>query len=452
MSFIDKDHILAFGAGRLHDGHLNISGYKHAMVQAIACCIAQNQSAALNNVPHLTETSIITKILQNSGCTVDYSGDTLRLDPTKMDNSSIDPLLSQEIHGSLYLVPAYVARFGEAVFHGAGGCPIGENGGRPVQHVLDVMEKFGIKSSITNGAVKCERTQTIRAVDVDAQNYSDDPSTLSGPAVSGATKTALICAAMADETRIRNPYLKSDVFVHLDVLQQMGYRVDIDLGMITIRKPLSPNRSPGIDYTLNSCVSEIVTYAIAAAIHDIDLVMKIKKGERVAQALAPELTILSRMGLPVEITEDAVSVGRANTILGQAIIVDNSVTSIQSDHHPFLVLLMAIRGCRGSVADTVWRKRVHYAEVLSAMGASIRIEGNTVHVDGAPNWVVTRNVVSGGDVRSSAVIALLGTLLNSKVYIEGAHHLSRGYVDFVGKLISLGANIDTYANARLLAS
>ena len=132
--------------------------------------------------------------------------------------------------------------------------------------------------------------------------------------------------------------------------------------------------------------------------------------------------------------------------------MNNEEDSIQSDHHPFFTLLMASKGTRGSIQDNVWSKRFYYAELLKEYGANITISQNRVQIDGPPRWVGRSEVVSGNDVRTSAVLVLLGTQLDRPLFLDGAHHLSRGYVGLVKNLARLGADIEVYIPSLRLVS
>ncbi|MGH2813130.1 MAG: UDP-N-acetylglucosamine 1-carboxyvinyltransferase, partial [Actinomycetota bacterium] len=92
------------------------------------------------------------------------------------------------------------------------------------------------------------------------------------------------------------------------------------------------------------------------------------------------------------------------------------------------------------ITENVFEARFMHVDELVRMGADIRTEGHHAVVRGVPR--LQGAPMRATDLRSGAalVIAALGAQGQSEIY--DVHHIERGYVDLVGRLQMLGANIE----------
>ena len=134
------------------------------------------------------------------------------------------------IHGSMYLCPALSVALGEFTYYGSGGCQIGDNeanNSRPIQHIMEVLSKFGVHISFAEKCISGKMCPVENIDEIDIMSFSTDAHTLSGPLVGGATKTALILAVNKERFVIKNAYLKTDVMDMLRFLDSSGKNVEI---------------------------------------------------------------------------------------------------------------------------------------------------------------------------------------------------------------------------------
>src|SRR5438477_123673 len=70
-----------------------------------------------------------------------YEGDTLTVDARPIAHCALTSPAAGQIHGSVYLAPALLARFGEATVPAEGGCRIGDgsSGDRPTEHYISIL-------------------------------------------------------------------------------------------------------------------------------------------------------------------------------------------------------------------------------------------------------------------------------------------------------------------------
>ncbi len=74
------------------------------------------------------------------------------------------------------------------------------------------------------------------------------------------------------------------------------------------------------------------------------------------------------------------------------------------------------------------------------MNAGAKIEGRSVFIEGPVDLQGAE--VMATDLRAAAALILAGLVSEGMTRVTKLHHLDRGYVDFHGKLASLGANIE----------
>src|SRR5262249_41401011 len=149
-------------------------------------------------VPSTTESMVLERILCELGAASRLEDGVWELDTRPMRSMPVPIDLSAIVHGSLYLAPALLARFGCVEFCRAGGDRIGPpelGGSRPSEQVGTVMERFGAVVDAAGGLdAEC---RSLRGCTIDLLDFSTHPSRLRGPAASSATKTALLLAAVA---------------------------------------------------------------------------------------------------------------------------------------------------------------------------------------------------------------------------------------------------------------
>ena len=100
--------------------------------------------------------------------------------------------------------------------------------------------------------------------------------------------------------------------------------------------------------------------------------------------------------------------------------------TIQSDHHPFFVLLLLNADRRSVLVEKVWKDRFMYVDNLSKLGASISISGNSITINPSVFHSFSGDLPAL-DVRSAAV-TLLGVILsNATSSLVDCSHIFRGY-------------------------
>jgi UDP-N-acetylglucosamine 1-carboxyvinyltransferase len=425
-------------------GTVRISGFKHALVSLFGASCAGASVVEIHNCPELSETANLMQLMRGLGGDASWAGGTLRLDARGVEHGRLDPQVANRIHGSVYLAPALVARTGEAVVATKGGCPIGNGprGGRPVEHYVSIFKRFGAQAFVDKDECLRIRAKRLIGCDVDLLDFTSDKALRTGPLYSGASKMALLTAAVArGPSKLRHLYPKPDVTELVAFLRELGVEIE---GGSTDQLVVYGRGVDGIatqaSHTLIGDLIETVTWICAGAVLCRNRLRIEGTGlARAVEALHPEMAILTRMGVPWEVDGDALVV----MPMEQGHAVDVLVTSpgVYSDSHPLLALLATLCRGRSRITETVWQNRFDYVRGLVSLGARIDRDGASVVIHGGTRPHVRGQTLQATDVRSAAVLLLAALAVDGVTIIEGTHHLDRGYADLPAALRNLGASI-----------
>jgi UDP-N-acetylglucosamine 1-carboxyvinyltransferase len=113
---------------------------------------------------------------------------------------------------------------------------------------------------------------------------------------------------------------------------------------------------------------------------------------------------------------------------------------VATDYKPLVTTLLAVSDGVGIVTENLFAGRFRYVEELVRLGADIRTDSQHAVVRGVPR--LSGAPVRAHDIRAGAAMVVAGLAAEGETLISGAHHLDRGYDDLVGKLRSVGADID----------
>ena len=111
-----------------------------------------------------------------------------------------------------------------------------------------------------------------------------------------------------------------------------------------------------------------------------------------------------------------------------------------TDMQAQMMAMMTICRGRSTVMETVFENRFMHVVELNRMGASIETTGARGALIEGPAKL-TGCEVNATDLRAGAAMVLAGLVAEGKTVIGNLHHIDRGYENLVGKLQSLGADI-----------
>ena len=239
------------GGKPLH-GTVHISGAKNAAVAIIPAALLVDGTCRIENIPQISDVTLILQILQELGADVrTVNRTTVDVDCSRVHNRQVPYDLARKIRASYYLVGALLGRFGWAEVPLPGGCDLG---GRPIDQHVKGFVSMGADVDVRSGLI-CAKVPGGRLAG--GQVYLDMVSV-------GATMNIMLAAVLADGmTVIENAAKEPHVVDLANFLNSMG--ADIMGAGTDVIKIRGVERLSGGVYSIIPDQIEAGTYMAAVA-------------------------------------------------------------------------------------------------------------------------------------------------------------------------------------------
>lgn len=409
------------GGNRLM-GEVSISGAKNAAVAIIPAVILCDEPCTIENIPNISDVSLIGRILQEMGAVVKrVNKSTLYIDPTKIYTSTAVSESVRGMRASYYLLGALLGRFNKAYVALPGGCNFGT---RPIDQHLKGFAALGADHRLVDGAI------------IDAQS----PNRLMGAHIYldvvsvGATINLMLAAVKAEGTTIIENAAKEPHIVDLaNFLNTMGANIrGAGTDVIKIR---GVDRLHGTTYSIIPDQIEAGTYMVAAAATRGRVIIKNITPKHLDSISAK----LREMGVEIDEYDEALIVDATKKPLCRCNIKTMPHPGFPTDCQPqFAALLTTVNGT-SIVNENVWDNRYQYVSELIRMGAHISVEGRLAIIEGGTELVAAP--VKATDLRAGAAMIIAALCANGTTEISNICYIERGYEEVVDKFRALGADI-----------
>ncbi len=323
------------------------------------------------------------------------------------------------MRASILILGALLARCGEARVALPGGDDFGS---RPIDFHLDGLRDMGAEFVLSHGVLTASAPDGLHGADL----YLEFPSV-------GATENLLLAAVLAEGvTTIGNAAREPELADLAVYLNKMGAKIE-GAGTSTIVVRGVPHLEP-VDHRVVPDRLEAGTYALAGAVTG----GTVRVTDCVPEHLRMELRKMKAAGCDITVEDDWFEVAGP----GRPGAVDFATLpfpGFHTDMHPQMVALLAVADGLSIVTENVYAARFRYIGELNRMGADITTDGQHVVVRGVET--LDGCEIDGTDIRAGAALAIAALRARGASTIVEAHHIARGYADFVGKLTGLGADI-----------
>ena len=132
-------------------GEIDISGAKNAAVAIIPAALLVDGSCRIENIPQISDVTLILNILQELGADVrTVNRTTVDVDCSHIRNARVPEELARKIRASYYLIGALLGRFGSAEVPPPGGCDFG---GRPIDQHIKGFVAMGAEVDVRGGFI-----------------------------------------------------------------------------------------------------------------------------------------------------------------------------------------------------------------------------------------------------------------------------------------------------------
>lgn len=418
-----EEQILVRQSGPL-TGSVVVPGAKNSALKLMAATLLADGEYTFTNTPHIADVPIMATLLEALGVVVDSSGmdqGILRI----TNPGSITPVapyeLVEKIRASINVLGPLLGRFGEVRVAMPGGDDFGS---RPIDMHLAGLEAMGATFTFAHGDVigVCER---LHGAEI----------TLEFPSV-GATENILTAAVFAKGTTVLDNAAREPEITDLTtMLVSMGADIEgIGSGTLVIH---------GVEVgNLHSADHRVVPDRVQAATYMS--AVGVAGGEvKVIDAVGEHMDMLLKrftdMGMRITPVEDGV-IAEASGRLKSIDVATLPYPGIATDYKPLIVTMLSVADGVGIVTENLYPGRFRYIEELQRLGADIRTDGHHAVVRGRDS--LSGAPVRAPDIRAGAALVVAGLVAKGTTVIHDIHHIDRGYEDLVGRLRSIGAEIE----------
>lgn len=412
---------LVINGGKKLSGTVTISGAKNSTVALIPASILADSPVTLEGVPDIQDVHSLIEILNEMNVKTDFDGSTLHIDPTEIVSIPMPSGKITSLRASYYFMGALLAKFGQGVVGLPGGCDLGP---RPIDQHLKGFRALGALVDNKMGAMHLDTTEEGL---VGTKIYLDVISI-------GATLNVLLAATKAKGTTIiENVAREPEIIDVANLLNKMGADIR-GAGTDTLRIK-GVDTLKGVTHTVIPDRIEAGTYLSIAATMGENVLIENVIGEHIESLVAK----MREMGVILEMDEESVRVLGTEEQLKPATIKTQPYPGFATDlQQPVTPLLVKASG-ESVLIDTIYPKRVNHIPELNRMGADIRVENDTILINGVGK--LTGAEVTASDLRAGACLVNAALMAEGTTEISGVENILRGYANIVEKLTAIGADI-----------
>lgn len=408
--------------GKPLKGEVSISGAKNAAVAIIPAVILCDEPCQIENIPNISDVSLISRILQQMGANVRrINKSSLYIDPTYIRTCNATTDLVRGMRASYYLLGALLGKYGKAKVALPGGCNFGV---RPIDQHLKGFEALGAETRLVDGAI----------IEADCKNKLEGTHIYLDVVSVGATMNIMLAASKANGLTIIENAAKEPHIVDLaNFLNSMG--ADIRGAGTDVIKIRGVGYLHGVTYSIIPDQIEAGTYMCAAAATR----GCIKVNNITPKHLESITAKLREMGVKITEYDESILVDASTAPLKRCNIKTMPHPGFPTDCQPqFATLLMSVPGT-SIINENVWDNRYQYVSELIKMGAQISVEGRLAIIEGgAP---LTAAPVKATDLRAGAAMIIAALQISGTTEISSIQYIERGYENVIEKFRALGADI-----------
>lgn len=402
-------------------GEVVIGGAKNAALGILAGAIMADEPVLIENLPNVNDVNVLIDAIAGIGAIVErIDAHTVRINGKTIESVYVDYEYIKKIRGSYYLLGALLGKYNDAQVALPGGCNIGS---RPIDQHKKGFEALGAVVKIEQGGIISAHADEL----IGSHIYLDVVSV-------GATINIMLAASKAKgKTIIENAAKEPHIVDVANFLNSMGANIKgAGTDVIRIKGVEKLHKS---EYSIIPDQIEAGTFMIAAAATKGDVLIK----NVIPKHLDAISAKLVEIGCEVEEFDDSVRVV-AKDRLGNTQVKTLPYPGFPTDMQPQIATLLALSKGTSVVTESIFENRFKYVAELARMGADIKVEGNMAVINGVESFMGA--AVSAPDLRAGAALVVAGLVAEGFTLLDQIEYIERGYEDFEGKFVALGASME----------
>lgn len=414
------DKLQITGGGPLN-GEIRISGSKNSALPILAATLLADGDMHVCNMPHLNDITTMLTLLRCMGVEVTINEKMcVEISPNSITDYTAPYDLVKTMRASILVLGPMLSRFGEANVSFPGGCAIGS---RPVDIHLRGLEAMGAMIDVDEGYIRARSNGRLKGAHI----FMDVVTV-------GGTENLLMAATLAEGTTIlENAAREPEVVDLANCLNAMGADIQgIGTATLTIN---GVERLNGCTYSVMPDRIETGTYLVAAAATRGRVLLKDTR----ADILEAVLLKLEEAGAHITAGDDWIELDMKGKRPKAVNLRTAPYPAFPTDMQAQFTAMNALAEGSSSVTETIFENRLIQVHELNRMGAKIKLEGNTVFIEGVERLKAAP--VMATDLRASASLVIAGLMAEGNTIIDRIYHIDRGYECIEEKFQNLGARI-----------
>jgi UDP-N-acetylglucosamine 1-carboxyvinyltransferase len=406
-------------------GEIEVKGAKNAALKIIPASILSTEKITITNLPQIEDVKQSLALLEDLGANIEYpKPGTVIIDPSGINKTELNPIFANKFRASVMFVAPLLARFGEVKFPHPGGCVIGA-GKRDIDIFLDGFAALGVQTDIKEDHYHLKAKDGLKGGEFFF--YKNISVT--------ATESLILAAVLAKgRTVLKNCAMEPEIAALTDYLNEQGAKI-IGAGTSTIIIEGVAKISAG-DFAVMPDRIETGSFAILAAATRSEILIKNCVPENIRILLD---IFKHRLEIPFEEGENWLKIKPAKKIMPAGIKTHEYPgfpTDLQS---PYTVLMTQAEGS-SLIHETIYDRRLLYADLLSQMGADITMcDPHRIVVNGPTK--LSGHKLTSPDLRSGIALVIAALTAEGRTEIDNIYQIERGYGNIAERLNALGADI-----------
>jgi UDP-N-acetylglucosamine 1-carboxyvinyltransferase len=422
-------------------GAVKLCGAKNSSYKLMIASLLCSHENRLLNLSRIADVDLVKDIIKRLGAKAYSAGDrTMFINAKDITNSVIPQDLGEASRASSMFIAPLLARLKQATVPLPGGDKIGK---RPLGWHFDGLKAMGANIKVENNTLKAS-CDSLHGTDFTFPKNSHT-----------GTETLIMAATLATgTTTLRNAALEPEIDDLIEFLNKMG--ADIKREPSRVIKINGVNNLKPVIHQVMPDRNEAVSYAIAGVVTKGDIIIENANKNH----LDIFLEKLKLAGVGVEIDKYGIRVYYQEN-LKAVDITTKPHPGFMTDWAPLWSVLATQLNGPSKIVETIMSSRFQFAKDLKSMGAKIdffdpkpkdpekfynfnledddpsNFHGMTV-TGPTPLKAMNTKVT---DIRAGATLALAGLTATGTSTLTGLDHIDRGYEDFAGRLLQLGAKL-----------
>ena len=433
-------HLRVTGGQQL-SGSIAVNSSKNGAVVLLCAALLNRGTTVLRNIARIVEVERIVAVLVSIGVKATWSSNGRDLElvtPDELDLDAIDVDTATRTRSIIMFLGPLLGRLDTFAIPYAGGCDLGT---RTVEPHMIALRHFGLDVVATQGAYRGTVTR----------DHEGDLSVVLTERGDTVTENAIMAAARhPGVTTLRNAspnYMVQELCYYLELL---GVRIE-GIGTTTLRIHGVTDIDADVTYTLAEDPVEAMSLLTAGIVTGSEIT-----ATRVPiEFMEIEIATLAEMGLRYDLSAEYTS-GNGRTRLVDITVHPSELRApidkihpmpfpgLNIDNLPFFAVIAASASGSTLIHDWVYDNRAIYLTDLNRLGANVRLlDPHRLDITGPTHWSGAE--VSCPPALRPAVVILLGMLAaKGTSVLRGVDIIARGYEHLADRLISLGAQIETF--------